>query len=48
MALGIDGQYIHLDVECSIAIVNQSSQPVSKDGFQDTYNFHAFTPSSVT
>jgi len=42
MALGIHGQYIYLDVTRNNAVIKQSSQPVSKDDFQDTYNFNAF------
>ena len=41
-AIGIHGQYIYCDVERGVAIVKQSSQPVSADDFFDTYNYNAF------
>ncbi len=42
MAIGIHGQWIYLDVERKIAIVKQSSQPVSKDTFLNGYDLNAF------
>ena len=42
MALGIHGQFIYIDHKRNVAIVKQSSQPVSVDDFYDTYNFNAF------
>jgi CubicO group peptidase (beta-lactamase class C family) len=42
MAIGIHGQWIHLDVERGIAIVEQSSQPVSKDEYLNSYDLNAF------
>jgi len=42
MAIGIHGQWIYLDVERKIAIIKQSSQPVSKDTFLNGYDLNAF------
>ena len=42
MAIGIHGQWIYLDVERRIAIIKQSSQPVSKDTFLNGYDLNAF------
>ena len=42
MAIGIHGQWIYLDVDRNVAIVKQSSQPVSSDNFYDEYNINAF------
>lgn len=42
MAIGIHGQWIYLDVERNIAIVKQSSQPVSSNNYFDGYNISAF------
>jgi len=42
MAIGIHGQWIYLDVERKIAIVKQSSQPVSKDTYLNGYDLNAF------
>ena len=42
MAIGIHGQWIYLDAERRIAIVKQSSQPVSKDTYLNSYDLNAF------
>jgi len=42
MAIGIHGQWIYLDVERKVAIVKQSSQPVSKDTYLNGYDLNAF------
>lgn len=42
MAIGIHGQWIYIDVERNIAIVKQSSQPVSGDNPMEAYNLNAF------
>ena len=41
-ALGINGQYIYCDVQRNVAIIKQSSQPVSVADYLDTYNYNAF------
>ena len=41
-AIGIHGQWIYLDVKRKIAIVKQSSQPVSSENYYDEYNVNAF------
>ena len=41
-AIGIHGQWIYLDVKRKIAIVKQSSQPVSSENYFDEYNINAF------
>ena len=38
MAIGIHGQWIYLDLNRKIAIVKQSSQPVSKDEYLNRYD----------
>ncbi|MRX44564.1 serine hydrolase [Agromyces sp. Q22] len=42
MAIGINGQWIHLDPARRIAIVKQSSQPVSKDEYLNGFDLNAF------
>jgi CubicO group peptidase (beta-lactamase class C family) len=42
MAIGIHGQWIYLDVNRKIAIVKQSSQPVSDNNYYNEYNLNAF------
>jgi len=42
MALGINGQWIYLDVHRDVAIIKQSSQPVSSDDWYDGYNLNAW------
>ena len=42
MAIGIHGQWIYLDVERDIAIIKQSSQPVSKDVILNGLDLNAF------
>ena len=41
-AIGIHGQWIYLDVDRDIAIVKQSSQPLSKDDYLNGYDLNAF------
>jgi len=41
-AIGINGQWIYIDVERDIAIIKQSSQPVSLSNHFDGYNIIAF------
>jgi CubicO group peptidase (beta-lactamase class C family) len=42
MAIGIHGQWIYIDVERNVAIIKQSSQPVSASDYFDGYNISAF------
>ena len=42
IAIGIHGQWIYIDVERDIAIVKQSSQPVSKDTVLNSLDLNAF------
>ena len=42
MAIGIHGQWIYIDAERDIAIVKQSSQPVSKDAVLNSLDLNAF------
>jgi len=42
MALGIHGQWIYIDVDRDVAIIKQSSQPVSSSDFFDGYNLNAW------
>lgn len=42
MAIGIHGQWIYLDVDRDIAIIKQSSQPLSKDNYLNLYDLNAF------
>lgn len=42
VAIGIHGQWIYLDVDRDIAIIKQSSQPVSKHDFLNGYDLNAF------
>lgn len=41
MAIGIHGQWIYFDIKNSIAIIKQSSQPVSKDDFLNGFDLNA-------
>lgn len=41
-AIGIHGQWIYLDVDRDVAIIKQSSQPVSKGDYFETYDVNAF------
>ena len=41
-AIGIHGQWIYLDVDRNVAIIKQSSQPVSHENFYDEFNLNAF------
>ncbi|TCL00353.1 hypothetical protein BXY66_2994 [Shimia isoporae] len=41
-AIGVNGQWIYIDVERDIAIVKQSSQPESSTNYFDEYNINAF------
>lgn len=42
MAIGIHGQWIYLDPTHKVAIVKQSSQPVSKDDYLNGYDLNGF------
>ncbi|ANQ51177.1 serine hydrolase [Flammeovirga sp. MY04] len=42
MAIGIHGQWIYLDIEHQIAIIKQSSQPVSKDDVLNAMDLNGF------
>ena len=41
-AIGVHGQWIYIDVKRKVAIIKQSSQPVSDDPYYDDYNINAF------
>lgn len=41
-AIGIHGQWIYIDRERDIAIIKQSSQPVSSNDYFDGYNINAY------
>ena len=41
-AIGIHGQWIYIDRDRQVAIVKQSSQPVSADADVDQLNLNAF------
>lgn len=41
-AIGVHGQWIYIDKERDIAIIKQSSQPVSSNDYFDGYNISAF------
>ena len=41
-AIGVHGQWIYIDVERDIAIIKQSSQPVSSNNYFDGYNISAY------
>ena len=41
-AIGVNGQWIYINVKQKIAIIRQSSQPVSSHNFYDQYNLNAF------
>lgn len=41
-AIGVHGQWIYIDVKHNVAIIKQSSQPVSDDPYYDGYNINAF------
>lgn len=42
MAIGIHGQWIYLDINRKIAIIKQSSQPLSKDDYLNGFDLNAF------
>ncbi|MBB3698208.1 beta-lactamase family protein [Flammeovirga yaeyamensis] len=42
MAIGIHGQWIYLDIEHQIAIIKQSSQPISKDDVLNAMDLNGF------
>lgn len=42
MAIGIHGQWIYLDINRKIAIIKQSSQPLSKDNYLNGFDLNAF------
>ncbi len=41
-AIGINGQWIYIDIKRDVVIIKQSSQPVSSSEFFDGFNFNAF------
>ena len=41
-ALGINGQWIYIAVDRNVAIIKQSSQPVSSDDWYDEYNLNTW------
>ncbi|WP_217358474.1 serine hydrolase domain-containing protein [Ruegeria atlantica] len=41
-AIGVNGQWIYIDVERGVAIVKQSSQPESSTNYYDEYNINAY------
>ncbi|WP_018968583.1 serine hydrolase domain-containing protein [Rubritalea marina] len=41
-AIGVHGQWIYCDVHRGVAIIKQSSQPVSASDYFDAYNLNAF------
>lgn len=41
-AVGVHGQWIYIDVKRNVAIIKQSSQPISSDEYYDGYNLNAF------
>ncbi|MGI9329300.1 MAG: serine hydrolase domain-containing protein [Gammaproteobacteria bacterium] len=41
-AIGVHGQWIYIDVDRNIAIIKQSSQPVSSVNYYDEFNINAF------
>ena len=40
--IGVNGQWIYINVKKNIAIIRQSSQPVSSHNFYDEFNINAF------
>ena len=42
MAIGVNGQWIYIDLAHDVAIVKQSSQPVSSSNFFDEFNINVF------
>jgi hypothetical protein len=47
MAIGIHGQLTYLDVNRSVAVIKQSSMPVSKDAYLDGYSLSGFNAIGV-
>lgn len=41
-AIGVNGQWIYINVKKNIAIIRQSSQPVSSHNFYDEFNINAY------
>ena len=41
-ALGVNGQWINLDLERKVAIIRQSSQPIAVGSYYDDYMVNAF------
>ena len=41
-AIGVHGQWIYIDVDRDVAIIKQSSQPVSSTNLYDEFNINAF------
>ncbi len=42
MALGVNGQWVYIDIDRDVAIVKQSSQPVASSNFFDEFNINFF------
>ena len=42
MAIGVHGQWIYVDLDRNVAIVKQSSQPVSSSDYFDGYNLNGY------
>ncbi|OJJ12473.1 6-aminohexanoate hydrolase [Alphaproteobacteria bacterium AO1-B] len=41
-AIGVNGQWIYIDIDRDVAIIKQSSQPESSTNYYDEYNINAF------
>ena len=41
-AIGVHGQWIYIDIQRGVAIIKQSSQPVSSNNYFDEFNINAF------
>lgn len=41
-AIGVNGQWVYIDIDRDVAIVKQSSQPVSSSNFFDEFNINVF------
>lgn len=42
MAIGVHGQWIYIDVDRNVAVIKQSSQPVSSSEYFDGYNLNGY------
>ena len=41
-AIGVNGQWIYLDLDRDVAIVKQSSQPAASSNLYDEFNINAY------